>query len=331
MCRCGANLHGYERPAIPTSQADLLGLIRRKVLGLEDECVNEAALPQADLSRLSLRGLLSLVRILGRLSFINGERPNPKEYDRIVVRCAHLLSEWPKKFYIFLGEAAQLPTVGVGFAHGAFSSLYNAIFKYEGLSLSEVAFIRNVFAIFSEEHWGLQYRGRLAKDQDVGRSSVSSMELVSKHEIGRRLHVNQKVVEGLIELGEIPHQKIKVGAITYTLCDLSGVAQAEATLGRVLWCPKAAAAIGIPVTLLQILRRDGDFEARHPRKKWGFHERDVQAFIQKVEGLVRWTGEPVEAITLEHALRKVRRDRDWQVRLLRAVLSGSLANSRAIR
>ena len=93
-CSCVANLRDCDLPAISASQADLLGIIRQKVLGLEAEFVSEAAQLQKELSRLSLRGLLTLVRKVGCSTFVRGERPNPKEQDRIVARFADHLGRF---------------------------------------------------------------------------------------------------------------------------------------------------------------------------------------------------------------------------------------------
>ena len=44
--------------------------------------------------------------------------------------------------------------------------------------------------------------------------------------------------------------------------------------------------IGISVELLKRMKATGDFEVNHcPRTKPGFHELDIEAFIQKLKGL----------------------------------------------
>lgn len=309
-CRCGADLVGQERLATVSQSAiadrtmDLLSIIRAKALHEENEVVSSSGLPLRDLLSLELRALLTIVRVLGQMSIDRRERPKAAEYEQIVERAAELLSNWPTNMKKFLSERAGL--ANTSFTRGAFGGLYLSLFRSDVLKKEDVGFIRATFNEFSQETWGRQI-GNLVVRND---STVFNKSRLAKH-----LGVDASTVRRMIERGEILTKQVSKNA--FTVCDLS----APVKPSRILRIGEAAKEIGIPVNLLRILKRDGDFEChRRPGTKAGFHESDVAFFNSRIT-VKDVIDTPREGqLSLRRILQMLQPDQTLQVKLLRAAL-----------
>jgi hypothetical protein len=105
-CRCGSLLSA-EVPSIGLAEADLLDIVRRKILGLASATGYASGLPYSHLQLMSLRSLLSLVAILGKRSLTvenDSERKNPQ---RVVLAAANVLADWPSNFFRLLRAIAE--------------------------------------------------------------------------------------------------------------------------------------------------------------------------------------------------------------------------------
>ena len=99
-CNCGGMLTRVEGPILPEDEAELLDIIRRKVLGIPVSQESSTGIPIAQLSGLSLKGLLSLMRTLAKISLASKVRQaalrSPKRCDGRCVRASLFSGQLPR-------------------------------------------------------------------------------------------------------------------------------------------------------------------------------------------------------------------------------------------
>jgi hypothetical protein len=84
----------------------------------------------------------------------------------------------------------------------------------------------------------------------------------------------------------VPFRTFRWGKSERKLIDSAAARLSPTIPGKIYRVRQAAAMIGIPVGLLKSLKASGDFQVHHQlRTKPGFHELDIEAFIQKLKGL----------------------------------------------
>jgi len=328
-CACGAKLSEANCPTISACEADLLDIIRRKVLGLEIGAASGSGLPFAHLSQLQLRPLLRLIYILGRHEAQVAFR-SQQDIPHVLLRgVAQVLSDWPNNLFGLLNRTlAQNPESGTSLARGAFSSLYASLFKSKHMRPSaDFDFLRKAF---------LDFVGRDPGHGVIDQRMLQRLGIKDAHrfitvtELTRRLHIHEKTARNLLDQERIPAITINSGLSERVLIDSSRIGLAPVMPGRVLREREAAAKIGIPVVLLKRLKNSGEYESNHlPRTMPGFHELDVNAFIEKVRGRrpaaessALGPSEPV--LTIKGALFKCGISGDRQLMLMRAVITGEL-------
>src|SRR5271157_5388897 len=106
-CRCGTSLRNVSLRAIPEAEADLLDIMRRKILGLAAGRNYDSRLPSSHLEVMRLQPLLLVIAMLGRRRMIvdqDSDRRNPR---RIVSAAACVLADWPNNFFRLLREITE--------------------------------------------------------------------------------------------------------------------------------------------------------------------------------------------------------------------------------
>lgn len=276
-----------------------------------------SGLPIAELEHFDLRELLTLIRICGRLTLPVERRPGLHDHTRIVRRASEVLSCWPTNFLQSLASIAERPNARMSFARGAFGSLYSAFFKSRFLNKKQTAFLHAAFARFADQHWDRNFlRGKVLPTK-----RLYSNDRVSRHQFAKYLGIHQKTVDRLIAQGEISTEKVVVGNQSRILCIRSANTIAPVSAGNIMPIRAAARKIGLPVAILQVLKRDGDFPCTHfPRTKPGFHELDVEDFIDTVNRCIVRRNLDETEITLRSALQRLQQGRSWQLQFVRAIL-----------
>jgi len=285
-CHCGASLRNADLPAISGAQADLLDIMRRKALGLSAGRDYASGLPGSYLEVMSLQPLLSLVGMLGRRRMVIDNDSDRRNSQRIVFAAASVLGDWPTNFFRLLREITEeMPTdSSAGVARGRLSGIYRSLFSLRGiLPAAEGDFLRTAFLGFVRDDWKPAFidqklMRRLGTDQ--------SERFISRAAFARRYGIDTRAAARFVEDQGVPSRTFRWGKSERKLIDSVAARPSPTVPGRIYRLRQAAAMIGISVGLLKRLKSNGDFEVNHQfRTKPGFHELDIEAFIQKLKRL----------------------------------------------
>ena len=285
-CRCGTSLRNASLPAISEAEADLLDIMRRKILGLAAGRDYASRLPSSYLEVMRLQPLLSVVAMLGRRRMVvdqDSDRRNPR---RIVSAAASVLADWPNNFFRLLrGITEGMPkgySTGVG--RGRLSGIYRSLLSLRRIKPTEQAdFLRVAFLGFIRNDWRPDFIDqKLMKRLRNGQSE----RFISKAAFARRYGIDPRTAARFVEDQRVPSKTFRWGMEERKLID-SAAARLSPTLpGKIYRTRQAAAMIGISGGLLKRLKANGDFEVNHQlRTKPGFHELDIEAFIQRLKRL----------------------------------------------
>jgi hypothetical protein len=107
---------------------------------------------------------------------------------------------------------------------------------------------------------------------------------ISKAAFARRYGIDARAVARFLEDHGVPFRTFRWGKSKRKSIDSAAARNSPMLPGKIYRARQAAAMIGISVELLKCLKASGDFEVKHliSRTKPGFHELDIEAFIQKL-------------------------------------------------
>ncbi len=285
-CQCGTNLRNVSLPAISGAEADLLDLIRRKILGLTAGRDYASGLPSSYLEVMSLQPLLSLVGMLGRRRMVVDNDSDRRNSQRVVSAAAGVLAEWPNNFFRLLrGIREGVPADSSrGVARGRLGAIYRSLLNLKRIMPIEQAdFLRIAFLDFvrndlQPDFIDQKLMSRLRTDQHE--------RFISKAAFARRYGINTRTAARFVEDQGLPSRTFRWGKEERKLIDSAAARLTPAAPGKIYRLRQAAAMIGISVGLLKRLKANGDFGVNHLlRTKPGVHELDIKAFIQKLKRL----------------------------------------------
>ncbi len=285
-CHCGASLRNADLPAISGAEADLLDIMRRKTLGLAASRDYASGLPGSHLEVMSLQPLLSLVGMLGRRRMVVDNDSDRRNSQRIVFAAASVLAEWPNNFFRLLREITEeMPTdSSTGVARGRLSGIYRSLCSLRGiLPTVHGDFLRIAFLDFIKNDWRPAFIDqKLMRQLRTGQSE----RFISKAAFARRYGIDTRTAARFLEDHGVPFRTFRWGNSERKLIDSAAARLSPTIPGKIYRVRQAAAMIGISVGLLKSLKASGDFQVHHQlRTKPGFHELDIEAFIQKLKGL----------------------------------------------
>jgi TniQ len=328
-CDCGASLRNVSLPAISAAEADLLDIVRRKTLGIAAGRDYVSRLPSSHLEVMRLQPLLSVVAMLGRRRMMVDQDSDRRNPQRIVSAAASVLADWPNNFFRLLRGITEGEPKGssTGVARGSLSGIYRSLLSLRRIKPTEQAdFLRIAFLGFIRNDW----RPDFIDQKLMKRLRIDESErFVSKAAFARRYGIDPRTATRFVEDQRVPSKAFRWGLGERKLID-SAAARLSPTLpGKIYRLRQAAAMIGISVGLLRRMKATGDFEVNHLLgTKPGFHELDIEAFIQKLKRLAP----PVNPADLSSPkyIRFAIVARGWygsvaaKANIVRAVLSGEL-------
>lgn len=276
-CKCGGNLCNSSGPSISAKTASLLGVIRNKVLGVDQRPAHDMGSPLNDLVSMDLRSLLVVVRTLGEYWLIADGYKLGTDQLMIVEGASEVLSEWPINFFKMLttlGEdhfAAREGSVGK-----QFESVYRALLRNKAIGKGQADFLRTAFVEFATNHWGRGFVDRklIQHVQDDGHR-----RFITLAEFAQRLGVQPRTAARVLKTTKMATEKVKCGKASRIIVDTSAEGISSKMPGRILRTRAAAQMLGLPVATLIALRRSAPFVVKHlPGGYPGWHESDVRAF-----------------------------------------------------
>jgi hypothetical protein len=327
QCNCGAIFGRVDGPTLPDDEAELLDIIRRKVLGLPVSPPSSTGMPIPGLSALSLGGLLSLMRALAKFHLQLKSRKQLNDPQAVVTAAAHVLRSFPDNFHELLwriGEQSVSKRCS-GRVIDQFSDIYFGIFYRcrAGDPLETRDFLGNAFLDFAINHWR---RGIISPQLIFRLQKNFPKRFITRKAFGKRYGFGRHTALRVLEMNSIPTITIRTGKIKHTLVDLQQLHEPP-TIARIFELQPAAAAIGISAKALSRLRASGHFEVKYPVRGDGFHEHDIKRFIERLLALnpsATSQAIPSDCITLYRAMHWYHGTREGSAGIIRALLSGEL-------
>lgn len=330
ICRCGFDYSSRQNSEISDSKVlGLQDIIWRKfhdkpLSGIE---LTKYKFPVHNLEKMSLSTLFGLIE---RFSNVQSKEENkPKE----VIACemlslaAKLFADWPNGLFNYLDRIGQikhkevLDTISL---KKQFDRFYNAILK-SGLPRDEVLFIKDVFLRFGEEHWR---KGFLDKRLLTGEDKKES-NIVGLNKAAEIIGIRPVTLKRLVKKDLINATIIKNDNQEKFLFDISKPLPSKTN--DTLSIPKREVGreIGLPVSVLNSLRREGAFEVRHLGDKvTSFHHKDVEELKKKIEKLVKNVKKirhlKDEEITIAGAMRMSTGSADSKASIVSEVFTGKI-------
>ncbi len=329
-CRCRALLSiDEEQGFLSSGEASLLYILRCKVLRLGPDGENAASLPQAELLAAPLRTIIVIIRVLGKHRLLaDGCSVNLSD-DQLLSAAAEVLSDWPQNFFKLLRDFAEKgATQDRQSLRRRFGSLLDALCKNRTIKVrSEVDFLLEAFVAYVE-----QEQNDVVFDPRLFRQcrKLHSSRMTSLAEVSRRLKIQPRAAERLMQAQAVPVHRVQHGRSTRFLVDTSAVPLSAGDQGEILRVREAAKKLGLPVALLRMLRKAQVFKVKHmPPGRPGFHSQDVELFARSVAIRI-----PEKSADVPQANR-VRRVRDVgngcadaneaRIHLLEAIISGEFS------
>lgn len=285
-CSCGFDLseaRGAEVEHLPT--LGLLSILRNKLLGIPldlDLVKTRLGFPVDHLADMSLTTLIGIIgRMQGRIPdshFCDEPQHKNVTVAQSLERAANALAYWPEGFNDYLRSLDSEDGSKKGFGlRKQFESFFGSFFK-SGLPANEVAFIKVAFIQFGSANWKQAYvTKRLAKDTGVGET------IVGVYGMAAALGVMPSTVRNMVKKGMIHGNAVDVNGLTRHFFDLTHGLPFQKVKGPSLTVRQAAAWIGLPVSVLKILRAKGVYAVRRiANPTSSYCEKDLAAFKKKL-------------------------------------------------
>ena len=329
-CKCGGDLQDGELHSISEAEASLLDVIRRKVLTLPTSKENPAALPQDQLMAMNLRSLLSVIRTLGKHRMIANGDTGSANGERVVSEASRVLMNWPRNFIdLFTDLGRSMPATPASGVGKQFASIYSSLFKSKAIRPREQTdFLKIAFLDFAMNHWG---RGFVDHKLVKQLGAPTPKRYLTQTEFAAQIGVQPSTAARFLKGTKVTSTRVKCGMSERVLVDTNQSAIPRTAPGKIFRGREAARRLGLSVSVLQALKREGIYEVKHllPTKA-GFHELDVEAFQQKLMALAPCrsvsTCADHECITLQGIMQGHHDSLEIKMNLLRAVFSNEIAS-----
>jgi TniQ len=329
-CKCGGNLQDGELHSISEAEASLLDVIRRKVLTLPTSKENPAALPQDQLMAMNLRSLLSVIRTLGKHRMIADGGTGSANRERVVSQASRVLMNWPRNFIdLFTDLGRTLPATPASGVGKQFTSIYSSLFKSKAIRPREQTdFLKIAFLDFAMNHWG---RGFVDHKLVKQLGAPIPKRYLTRTEFAAQIGVQPSTAARFLKGSKVTSRRVKCGMSERVLVDTNQSAIPRTAPGKISRNREAARRLGLSVSVLQALKREGIYEVKHllPTKA-GFHELDIEAFRQKLMALASCrsvsTCADHECITLLGIMQGHHDSLETKMNVLRAVFSNEIAS-----
>ena len=329
-CGCEADLSAAHAEAASSEVLALMAVVRAKLHRepLRD-LPNDTGLPHVELDSISLRSMLGILSTLARFSLES--KGQSKEVGRYSAmrEAAECLARFPKGFHQMLehlGLRYRGATSGAVGLRKQFEPFYAPMFKQSAFR-KDAAFLRNAFVVFGQAEWGqAAVDPKLLKGM---RGNAQSTGFLTLNQLAREKGIRPITLKRWAERGLITIHSIKSANHVRHIVNEDTLDFGKQAPGRTMHERKAAAFIGLPVSVLHGLRESGHYAVAHmPKHKHGYHEADLAAFREKLLERACGTksdGAAGDAVSLGHVMREMNfLQRDGKASFLAAFLEGTI-------
>ena len=280
-CSCGASLaDAVTEPATPATIA-LMTILRKKIRGdaVSELNMTDGGLPTEQLLRVPLGLLLRVLAVLKKLNKEVGQSRGG------TWPASDAFAEWPLGFHRYLrrmandGIASNVQAIGL---RKKFETLFGALFKRRD-RIQGIEFIREEFVRFGLDEWG----GAVV-DNKLLRSEPDKQRFVSEVTLATRLGVRPITVRNWTARGFIQSKTVQAGKSLRYIADAAVVDQTPRCSEERLQARAAGKLSGLPVSVLQQLKRSGHYSSNPiANGRMGYWPDDLKALTERVIGVAR--------------------------------------------
>lgn len=315
-CKCGADITKAHAGNVSAELTELMSIMMAKVHGKTlSDIDNPCNFPLEHLAPIPLRLFLDKMSELGEYNLSSLGRTESDSLS-ILQAAAEVLQHWPNEYHAFI-RRHQAPGEDTHRLSTQYEKLFASLLERHK-RIPGVDFLREELVSFAMKEWdGGVVDWRLAKGRTTER------RLVSNSEMAARIGVDWRTLRKWGTQGIIPMRTAKAGSQKRYVIDTKVATTLRRADGRSLGEREAAAFVGLPVSVLQSLRRSGHFEVQFlPTPLKAFHELDLNAFSEKVLALgEKLDHPPANSTSLQDVMRLKFRNAEGKADFVRAALS----------
>lgn len=323
-CECGATISARAPVVEDNATTDLLDMIRRKALRLPPEVAYGSEIPATGLSEMSLRSILFLVAVLGRIQLNRLLAVTSESSEYVVPRAAKFLASWPNNYVQLLEEMTHGHPRGIPLPTKAqpLKGLYQSL-RYGFIPKEDGAFIRDRIVNYRMNALDVLNR----EDEESSADKKSSERFVSVNKFADRYHIDPRTARRMLADEQIPLLSVPRKSSSRNYVDVSVISVVPKVSGKVHRIKVAASLLGMTANVLRSLRASNDFEVNHlPKGMRGVHEGDVNVFSQRLKSRapasIAKYGVPSSAICLDTIKSSSQYSTTVKVAVVRGILAG---------
>lgn len=328
ICSCGYDLTQATREETASEVAlALLKAINNKLYGLpvSDNQVDAFGFPIDLFESLSLRSFLSLIeRIRLRVpSTTNRNRRSSTISIQSLHEVGDALSNWPTGFYQFIESTGKTKDIQANSSlTRQFYTFYQCFVKDPNLPQDVSSFFKETLVSFGEDYWKKGMMGR------YNGLSSNDRKIVGINGLAEHLNVQKDTAIKLVELGIIEPVASADDHAKRPLFDISQEMPRRISEGKSLGEREAAFTLGIPVSVLKMLRQMNVIKFKHIGATLAsFHEFDINEFNERMTSkikLLKSEHSSKKHFTLEKAMRTKTGNIEHKGDLIAAIIEGGV-------
>lgn len=236
--------------------------------------------PIEHLTTLTLSELLSIIvrfENKGGYSMRASEGQNIYQEEVTLAKVSKALENWPEGLYQYLDSFnhSRVSTKGFGLRK-QFESFYGSLFKSD-IPKEKIAFIKEAFIEYGNHHWKQGY---------VFNNEENTKKVVGIYGLAEVLGVMPSTAKNLVKKGLITGKASNLNGRTRQFFDVNNELPIKSGIGKTLALRKAAAWLGLPTSILKVLRDQQDFLVKHIAKPFSaYHMNDLIVFRDQLLNL----------------------------------------------
>jgi hypothetical protein len=220
VCKCGGSLlqpDGPSNTSISQAEADLLEVVRRKMLGCQASETGSALLPQVELDAMSLPSVLRLVRSIGRHRLIASGLTDQMDNQQVIAGAADVLTDWPINFHKMLNELSdRIPKDSAGGITKELGGIYQGLLRRKRGISTECEFVRTAFVEFV----AIRSRGGYVDPRFLmGLKDKLPNILMTQSAAAAELGAGMSMISRMVNSKLLPAKRAKHGSLSRILVD----------------------------------------------------------------------------------------------------------------
>lgn len=281
-CRCGFNLLKAEVEDVYDEDLIILNAFVRNMkyrYSLLHRVTLDKSYPVTWLLKMSFDGFLWLISQLHHIYDL--KLGSSEEGKRTVLKFAsEVLSDWPNGFYNFLEvlDFHEKEKLNIDFGTSGSGKKLYALFFNSIYSEREYIFLQKEFVNFINQHGKAAYFDKRIYDRvDVDRNILGITEMA------KYIGVRPSTLKSMVEKGMVTPCNIGTEQGSRYLFDVKEEHPRRIQNGESYSERQAALELGLPTSVLRILRKNGVYRTRYIGTKLeSYHEYDIQSFKDKI-------------------------------------------------